>query len=565
MPARALQTQVAVPDNGYVPPRSQPEGRTPAPPPQPAAASPFQPSPKHPQHGLNAPRPSLSPLAEYHSGFSDEDLGSAYPSPAPFNLASHRRQHSFPNLLPLAFKSRTPSPTRKTHARSPSEQMPYTGDGRSNGRGGADSPRGGGGGGLVSWLSGSAGAANALGLSNGASTPDTTPTRLRRSTAASELPPTTTTTTTTTTPKSATTTASRFMSAISSRFTPTPSTSTPQSPSLGTDYDKDELYNLNIEAALFPHRGPTSPASPSSPPFSADPFSPSAFKNLHMNAAGLLARMQTAYREQAAALRDLRAERGAERDELEEAVTRAAHLKMQLEGLAKTVQERDGEVRALEKELKAERRARAEAEERVGAVTAAAAAAGARTSEGASMVSEDLGVDEDLRRRRRRRRRRSQRSGGVDGGASCEEDDDSEDGDGSEESESVFSRCRSPVLPQIPRSPPVARAVPDGGLDGLGTPLAVSVASRNPPGSASATPKQKPGLQMSAFQKILKGIAGESGEETAGCANCKGQDASVAWDTVGLLRDENRHLKRRVGELEVAVEGALDLVNGIGM
>lgn len=559
-PARALQTQVAVPDNGYVSPRPPPDERTPAPPP-PAAASPFQPSPRHPQHGLNAPRPLLSPLSEYHSGFSDEDLGSAYPSPAPFNLASHRRQHSFPNLLPLAFKSRTPSPTRKTHARSPSEQMPYTGDGRSNGRGGADSPRGGGG--LVSWLSGSAGAANALGLSNGAATPDTTPTRLRRSTAASELPPTTTTSTT---PKSATTTASRFMSAISSRFTPTPSTPTPQSLSLGTDNDNDELYNLNIEAALFPHaRGPTSPASPTSPPFSADPFSPSAFKNLHMNAAGLLARMQAAYREQAAALRDLRAERGAERDELEEAVTRAAHLKMQLEGLAKTVQERDGEVRALGEELKAERRARAEAEERVGAVTAAAAAAGARTSEGASMVSEDLGVDEDLRRRRRRRRR-SQRSGGADGGASCgEEDDDSEDEDASEESESVFSRCRSPVLPQIPRSPPAMRAVPDGGPNGLGTPLAVTVASRNPPGSASATPKQKPGLQMSAFQKILKGIAGESGEETAGCANCKGQDASVAWDTVGLLRDENRHLKQRVGELEVAVEGALDLVNGIGM
>jgi hypothetical protein len=32
-----------------------------------------------------------------------------------------------------------------------------------------------------------------------------------------------------------------------------------------------------------------------------------------------------------------------------------------------------------------------------------------------------------------------------------------------------------------------------------------------------------------------------------------------------LLRDENRHLKTRVGELEVAVEGALDLVNGLGL
>ena len=88
--------------------------------------------------------------------------------------------------------------------------------------------------------------------------------------------------------------------------------------------------------------------------------------------------------------------------------------------------------------------------------------------------------------------------------------------------------------------------------------------ARNPPpGSANAPPKLKAAAQMSAFQKILKGISGD--EPAAGCQNCKGQDASVAWDTVGMLRDENRYLKTRVGELEVAVEGALDFVNGIGM
>ena len=72
---------------------------------------------------------------------------------------------------------------------------------------------------------------------------------------------------------------------------------------------------------------------------------------------------------------------------------------------------------------------------------------------------------------------------------------------------------------------------------------------------------------MSALQKIIRGISGEtdSTETSSDCDKCKGQEASIAWDTVSLLRDENKHLKHRVGQLEVAVEGALDLVNGIGL
>lgn len=75
---------------------------------------------------------------------------------------------------------------------------------------------------------------------------------------------------------------------------------------------------------------------------------------------------------------------------------------------------------------------------------------------------------------------------------------------------------------------------------------------------------------MTTFQKIIKGVvdvAEEIGQELGtvqACRNCEGKDASVAWDTVSLLRDENKHLKQRVGQLEVAVEGALDLVNGLG-
>lgn len=429
--------------------------------------------------------------------------------------------------------------------------MPYTGDGRNNGR----TPESQRGGGLISWLSGSAGAANALGLHapNGASKdgttpPETTPTRPRRSatgasnTAASDA----------TTPKSTMTTASRFMSALSSRFNPsTPTSPTPGDGDGDDDHAHDELYHLNIEAALFPRGSPTP---------DRDPFSPSAFKNLHMNATGLLAKLQTAYRAQAAALRDLRAVRSAEADEREEAETRARHLKMQLEDLARQAQERERLVQALAGELEAERRAREEAERLV----AAAVASGNRPSavppsEGASMVSEDLGVDED--RRRRGRNRKSWKSG-----ASCDGDTDEEEEDGNEsaESESVFSRCRSPSTLPVPATQVFTAAsdVPRV-KDVMGTPQPGKPSGVGG-GSANVTPKQKSGQQMSAFQKILKGISGEDAGAN-GCANCQGQDASVAWDTVSLLRDENRHLKRRVGELEGAVEGALDLVNGIGL
>ncbi|KAL2164200.1 hypothetical protein VTH06DRAFT_3415 [Thermothelomyces fergusii] len=553
-PTSDFQSQGAVPDDddddddGFASPQQQQqqqfESRTPTP------SSTLHPDQQQQQqqqqHGLSVPRPSLSPLSEYHSGFAGEDHGSA------LNLGNHRRQHSFPNILPQAFTNRTPSPGRNAHVRSPSEQMPYTGDGRFNGRAAAGGGRGGGGGGggLVSWLSGST-AGTSRGLST---TPTTTPTSNGRNAGSSSNPADATTA------KSAasTTAASRFMSAFSSRFTsaaPTGSSSL-RNPPTG-EQQEDELCTLDIEAALFP-------SSPSSPSSSAmrDPFSPSAFKNLHMNAVGLLTRMQAAYRSQAAALRDLRAERAAEREELEEALTRATHLKMQLEGMARKAAEREAAAQALAGELERERKARAKAEAEL------AAAMSSKTSEGEgapSMVSEDLGVEEDRRRRRRRPRRR--RSSGDEGGVAEEEGSSTTDDEiDSAESESVFSRCRSPPLTL--QSPLQTQAPPMGPLDGTsasrgaaggsGTPSAKNAGGS---GSVTSTPKQRTGQPMGAFQKILRGFSGD----TAGCSNCKGRDASVAWDTVSLLRDENRHLKDRIGELEHAVEGALDLVNGIGL
>lgn len=74
---------------------------------------------------------------------------------------------------------------------------------------------------------------------------------------------------------------------------------------------------------------------------------------------------------------------------------------------------------------------------------------------------------------------------------------------------------------------------------------------------------------MNALQKLFKGISGDTPPREAtgpgSCRNCEGQATSVAWDTVNLLKDENKGLKERVGELEGALDGALDVVNGVAV
>lgn len=285
----------------------------------------------------------------------------------------------------------------------------------------------------------------------------------------------------------------------------------------------DELYNLDIESALFPP----------GPPTDRDTFSPAAFKNLQTNATGLLSRMQNAYRQRVVALRDLEGERAAQSDELEEAETRATHLKMQLEGMALKAAEQEKAMQQLMDQLMAEKRARAEEK--------LAREKGIALIPDGSMVPQDLGVVDDQLRRTWRK------SGCTTKTDTSFETDEEE----SVESESVFSRSRSPTIPP---------STVDGSV--MDAP-----SSHVRSGGVLRSPKPKPGQQMSTFQKIIKGISGDVEESggTNGCRNCRGQDASVAWDTVSLLRDENRHLKQRVGELEVAVEGALDLVNGIGL
>ncbi|KAH8674072.1 hypothetical protein BX600DRAFT_225106 [Xylariales sp. PMI_506] len=417
-----------------------------------------------------------------------------------FAPSQHRRQQTVPALSPLRISSPATSPVRG-HSRHTSD-MPFTGDGHNRRRPDASPGR------FAGWLS-----SNSIPSMEEVSSPDTTP-KSRRGATPSEV-----------TPKStASTTPSRFgflassVSALTTRLT-APSLS-PISPST-----EDEMYHLDIEMALSP---PESFAG-------REAFSPAAYKNLQLTAAGLLHKMQTAYRQRTIALHEVQGERSAEKEETEEMRMRVENLKMQLEHMSLKTAEQEQSMRQLMAELRTERKARHE-ERRIRE----------RLLTEGSMVNEDLGVDEEERKKWRK-------------SADTIKSDMSFDTDSeSVESESIFSRSRSPTIitsaaesiAEYPRSS-----------------SSLSYSGRTPTLGGSAKHKSS-SREMSTFQKLMKGMTlREEGEEPSldGCRNCHGQDASMAWDTVSLLRDENKGLKQRVGQLEVAVEGALDLVNGIGL
>ncbi|KAK2004819.1 hypothetical protein LX36DRAFT_563507 [Colletotrichum falcatum] len=285
----------------------------------------------------------------------------------------------------------------------------------------------------------------------------------------------------------------------------------------------EELLSLDIQNALFPPSSPTH----------RDAFSPAAFKNLEAAAVGLLTRFQSAYQRQDAALRELRAEKDAQVEESEEADTRIQHLRVQLENMASKVAEQEQLMQQLIAELNAEKKARHE--ERM------TRERNRPLSEGSS-ISEDLGVEEDMARRKWRK------SAGFD-----TDDESIEDA-------SVFSRSRSPTT--------AAPSLFEGSIADMSPSPQTPKASTLGPPRASRSSVQKPlPQQTSVFQKLMRGVTGDAANQEsnpASCTNCRGQDQRAAWDTVSLLRDENRGLKHRVEELETCVDNALDAVNGLG-
>lgn len=463
-----------------------------------------------------------SPLNEFHSGYgcghADEPVEQPHSSSSSIRSVT---ASSFTSYLPASIRARlspdkAPERLQQRLTEDDQDDMGLTGEGRKTRKELAESQT----------LGSTNMSQPQQALSEGCPSPETTPKRLVRSSTSGPAD---------NAPKSAgPATAPSRLSLLTMFSRPPPAV---------TAEMHDELLSMNVNDALFP---PGTPAT-------KDAFSPAAFKNLQTQATGLLMKMQNAYRQKSQALADFEKEREADSEELEEAETRAKHLKFQLEDMASKASEQERRMKQLMEELAAERRARAELERfNPKAMQRLSPSPGGFQSEAGSTISEDLGVDEEELQKRKWRK-----SNGTD--TSFETDDDSMS---YAESESVFSRPRSPSA----STTTTTRGVETSSV--MDMPIPTSQSMRGPSANkrasvaSVASTNRRSTQQMSTFQKLMKGI---SGDGTDGCRNCKGQDASVAWNTVGLLRDENKQLKQRVGELEDCLEGALDAVNGIGL
>jgi hypothetical protein len=268
----------------------------------------------------------------------------------------------------------------------------------------------------------------------------------------------------------------------------------------------DELLNLNISQALFPH-GP------------ADPLAPSSFNDLLTNAEALLSRYQKSYRQLSTALVDAHSEQSAQDDELDEAETRARHLKMQLETMAARATEQDEQMRNLMEDLAFERRARQEEE-------------AARTRNMALIRAQPQCACADSPRRRNRV---SNSHVSIDSGFESECDTDAA---------SVFSRtCLSPT------GTDQSSILEAESLDSTPKARSSQLLQR---GSTYEKPRGSVTLQVPVNLQ-----AGGWG-----CANCEGGKQVAVWGRLAKEREENRSLRSRVETLEEAVESALDVVGG---
>ena len=254
-----------------------------------------------------------------------------------------------------------------------------------------------------------------------------------------------------------------------------------------SDQPKDELLEMDVSAALFPHEP-------------ANPFSPASFKNLQQQAESLLVRLQTAYRERTIALRDMTAEKETIVEESEGAVMRARHLKMQLDDMTAKFAEQDQAMMNLVDELAQEKQARRE-EEEARKKTIRIVRDFTPPSSGHPGLSRSNTVSD---------------SGFESEDESC--------------ADSVFSRqngAHSPIL---------------------------SVSSASTTSSPDIHRAHEFHSTASTAQIALRRLGPPSSK------NMDGARASEAWSVVNILKEENEELKHRVGELEGALDGCLDVV-----
>ncbi|KKZ67008.1 hypothetical protein EMCG_07308 [[Emmonsia] crescens] len=319
----------------------------------------------------------------------------------------------------------------------------------------------------------------------------------------------------------------------------------------------DELLNLDVSSALFP----TS---------SSDLPTPEALKSLQYNAQRVIGQLQASYKLRTFALHEALAEKSSLGEELEETQSRLLNIKNQLNGMAEKVHEQDKAMKAMAEELKLERQKRQEEEEaQKRSIIVVREPEPAHYQDhnhhhSSSCVRDGARDGLETKSIKRHSKRSS--------GGTFHSDSGFESGDEST-TESIFSRKYENIgSPATLATRASGASSPDIGFyvaplpslseDQLAPPQPQLTAS-----SKSPAPAPKP----SAYDRVLRGISSaslggsfmsSSPFSMSRCSNCHGVTASDAWSVVSVLKDENRGLKNRIGELETVVDECITLVGG---
>jgi len=295
----------------------------------------------------------------------------------------------------------------------------------------------------------------------------------------------------------------------------------PARPTLPEPAD-DEFLNLDITGALFPSG-------------SRKEYSQEAFEALQANAEDILRRLQAAYKQRTFALHEVLAEKTEQQEELADARTRVQNVKTQLDDMAEKVFEQQKTIKALDEQLQKERQARREAED-----------ARRRVEVSGESFS---GILETPRRHNKR-----------SSSSTLTSDSGFESGDDSA-AESVFSRrIEYPGSPLSSMSTPSCSTSPEV----TSSPAIVTTSHNTPSKTPSPMPQTQP--RLSTYDRVVKGLSPLTStlvgatNTPAKCSNCHGVLASEAWSVVGILKEENKGLKTRIGDLESVIDDCLNLV-----
>lgn len=288
----------------------------------------------------------------------------------------------------------------------------------------------------------------------------------------------------------------------------------------------DEILNLDINAAL------ALPASTSTDEEALDTF--------REHASSVLQRMQEAYKQRTFVMHQALADRKEKHDELEETRARVDHLKTQLDGMAAKVLDQEKAMQAMARELEQEKCLRQQEESRNRSDTMRA-----RTSDD---DIPSLVLQTPHRGSKRASHGTLTSDSGFESGDESVADSVFSQREGVESPTSTLT-APSPNLSQVALSTPSAAPTPTPAIQKnlikvTGTP----------------TP-----TRSSTYDRVMKGLASTRlGSSFVGnpnqCGNCYGVPASEAWSVMGVLKDENRGLKTRLGELELVIDDCIGLV-----